>query len=60
VRNRFKVLKSHVIQCGVKEVRRQEKVEGRVRCFRYGKKGHKKWECPKVKEKRREEEVAPL
>ena len=57
--NRFEVLKSQVMQCGVKEVRRQETVMEGVRCFRCGEKGHKKWECPQMKERKREE-MAPL
>jgi len=56
--NRFKALTSRVMQCGVKEVRRQETVEEGTRCFKYGKQGHKKWECPLKKESRKEE-VAP-
>jgi len=30
------------MQCEVKEVRRQEEAEGRVRCFRCGEEEHKK------------------
>jgi len=37
--NRFEVLKSRVMQCGVKELRRQEKVKVGVRCFKYEKEG---------------------
>jgi len=48
------------MQCKVREVRRQEVVEKRVRCFKYREEGHKKWECPKVKKKRKKEEAAPL
>jgi len=41
--NRFEVLKSWVIQYGVKEVRRQEEiVREEVRCFGCGEKEHKK------------------
>ena len=58
VDNRFKVLRSQVIQCGVREVRRQEAVRDVVKCFRCGQEGHKKWECPQKRESRREE-VAP-
>jgi len=53
VGNKFKVLKSHMIQCEVKEVRRQDVVKEEVRCFGCGEKGHKKWECPKMKERRK-------
>jgi len=56
--NRFEVLKGQVMQCGVRKVRRQEIVREEVRCFRYREKGHKKWECPKMK-KRKREETAP-
>jgi len=44
------------MQCGV---RRQEIVREAVRCFGCGEEGHKKWECPK-KKKRKREEAAPL
>jgi len=40
--NRFKVLKSRVMQCGVRKVRRQEMMREEVKCFGCGKKGHKK------------------
>jgi len=40
--NRFKVLKSWIMQCGVREVRRQEIVREEVRSFGCGKKGHKR------------------
>jgi len=55
--NRFGILGSQVMQYGVREVRRQEVVEQKVKCFQYGKEGHKKWECPEEKEKRREEAI---
>jgi len=44
--NKFKVLKSRVMQCGVEEkiIRRVEVVE--VECFKYREKGHKCKECP--------------
>jgi len=57
--NKFEVLKNRVMQCRVKEIRRQEVVEDVVRCFGCGEKGHKKWECPRKGEKSRKEEVAP-
>jgi len=57
--NKFEVLRSRVMQCGVREVRRQEVVGQKVKCFRCGKKGHKKWECPEGKGKKREEEAPP-
>jgi len=58
--NRFKVLGSRVMQCGMKDLRRQEVVKETPRCFTCGEEGHKKWECPKGKKERREEEVALL
>jgi len=57
--NRFEALRSRVMQCGVREVRRQEVVGNVVKCFKCGKEGHKKWECPRKKERREREEVAP-
>jgi len=53
--NRFEALASRVMQCSIKEVRRQEMIEEVVRCFRYGKQDHKKWEYTK---KNNGEEVA--
>jgi len=41
VENRFEVLKSRVMQCGVK-VRRQEVIKEEVKCFKCREKGHKK------------------
>jgi len=45
--NKFKVLASRMMKCGV-EIRRQETEESGwiVECFKYGKKGHKYRECP--------------
>jgi len=49
------------MQCGVREevkVKRQEMME-KVKCFRYWRVSHLKWECPNIeveKKKRREEE----
>ena len=45
------------MQYGVREVRRQEVVEQKVKCFWCGKEEHKKWECP---EKKKRKEVVPL
>jgi len=56
--NKFEVLKNRVMQCGVREVRRQEVVEDVVRCFGCGEEGHKKWECLRKKERSKNEEVA--
>jgi len=53
--NKFEVIASRVMQCGVREeikVRRQEVVE-KVKCFRYWRIGHYKWECPNIEEERR-------
>jgi len=47
------------MQYRVREVRRQEAVREVVKCFACGEEGHKKWECPK-KKKRKREEVALL
>ena len=33
--------------------------EAGVRCFAYGEREHKKWECPRKKERSKNEEVAP-
>jgi len=57
--NRFEVLRSWVMQCGVREVRRQETVREVVKCFGCGREGHKKWECPRKKERNKSEEAAP-
>jgi len=57
--NRFEALASRVMQCGVKEVRRQEAVREVVKCFGCEREGYKKWECPKKNERSRKEEVAP-
>jgi len=56
--NRFKVLRSRVMQCGVREVRRQKIVREEVKCFGCREKRHKKWECPNMR--RKQEEAAPL
>ena len=40
--NKFEVLKNRVIQCGVREVRRQKVVREAVKCFGCGEEGHKK------------------
>jgi len=42
VGNRFEALKDRVMQCGVRELRRQEVVEEKPQCFGCGKEGHKK------------------
>ena len=47
------------MQCGVREVRRQEIIREEATCFGCGKKEHKKWNCPQKKERRREEAVPP-
>jgi len=63
LQNRFEVIASRVMQCGMKEkveIRKQETVEEGVQCFRYWRIGHYKWECPvtKEKKKRRSKEAA--
>ena len=57
--NKFKVLRSQVMQCGVREVRRQEVVRDVVKCFGCGEEGHKKWEYPQKKERKRKEVASP-
>jgi len=57
--NKFEVLRSWVIQYGVREVRRQETVREVVKCFGCGRERHKKWECPRKKERSKNEETAP-
>jgi len=57
--NRFETLTSRVMQCGVKEVRRQETEREVVKCFGCGREGHKKWECPQKNERSRRKEAAP-
>jgi len=57
VTNRFEALGSQVMQYGVREVRRQEVVRDMVKCFGCEKEEHKKWECPRKKERSRSEEV---
>jgi len=59
VGNRFDVLKSQVIQYRVREVRRQEIVREEGRCFGCREKRHKKWECPKMKRRKKEEAAPP-
>jgi len=60
VTNRFEALGSRVIQCGVREVRRQEVVRNVVKCFGCGKEGHKKWECSRKEERSKSEEAASI
>jgi len=56
LQNKFEVLKSRVMQCGVKEktIRRQEAAV--VECFKYEEEGHKCRECPLWRKKKRVEE----
>jgi len=63
--NRFEVIVSRVMQCGVREkakVRRQETVEEEVQCFRCRGIGHYKWKCLniKVEKERRSEEAVRM
>ena len=58
LQNRFEVIASRVMQCGVKkkvEIRKQETVEEGVQCFRCWRIGHYKWKCPVTKEERKGE-----
>jgi len=48
--NKFEVLKSRVMQCGVEE-RTIRSVRVVVECFKYGKEGHKCRECPQWERK---------
>ena len=57
--SKFEMLGNRVMQCGVREVRRQDVVRDVVKCFACGEKGHKKWECPRKNERSRKKEVAP-
>ena len=51
--NKFKILKSQVMQCGIEErVVRSVRMEA-VRCFKYGEEGHKCRWCPTWKKKKR-------
>ena len=43
--NKFEVLKSRVMQCGVEERIIREVGVVEVKCFKYGEKGHKCKEC---------------
>jgi len=63
LQNRFEVIASRVMQCGVKEkveIRKQETVKEGVQCFRCWRIEHYKWEYPVTKEekKRRSKEAA--
>jgi len=40
--NKFDALASRVMQCGIKEVRKQKVVREVVKCFGCGREGHKK------------------
>ena len=55
--NKFEVLRSRVMQCGVEErmIRRHEAVV--VECFKCEEKGHKCRECPLQKERAEERVV---
>jgi len=57
--NKFEVLESYVMQYGMREVRRQEIVREKVKCFGCRKEEHKKWECPNMRKRKQEEAVLP-
>jgi len=57
--NKFEVLRSQVMQCKIREVKRQEVVRDMTKCFGCEKEGHRKWECPQKKKRKREEAVPP-
>jgi len=52
------------MRCRIREkvkVQRQKREEEEMKCFRYWRIGHYKWECPNIiaeKERRREEKIA--
>jgi len=47
-------LRSWVMQYEVREIRGQKIVERGVQCFKCREEKHKKWECLKIKEKKKE------
>ena len=53
-------MKNRVIQCGVRDIRRQEVVREVVKCFGCGEERRKKWECPRKKKEGKREEMGPL
>jgi len=53
------MLKSRVIQYGVREMRRQEVVREEVKCFGCRKKEHKKWEYLNIRKRKQEEATLP-
>ena len=57
--NKFKVLGSHVMQCGVRELRRQKIAREKVKYFECGEERHKKWECPNMRKKKQEKVALP-
>jgi len=63
-KNKFKVLVSQMMRCGVREevkVQRQEREEKKVKYFRCWRVEYYKWKCPNIvveKERRRKKEVA--
>jgi len=62
-KNKFEVLASQVMRCGVREevkVQRQEREEKEMKCFRCWGIGYYIWKCPNIvaeKERRRREKV---
>jgi len=55
LQNRFEMIASRVMQCGMKEkvkIRKQETVEEGVQYFRCWRIGHYKWECLVTKEEK--------
>jgi len=57
--NRFEMLKSRVIQYGIREMRRQEVVRKEVKCFGCREKEHKKWEYLNMRKRKQEEVTLP-
>jgi len=53
------MLKSRVIQYGIREMRRQEVVRKEVKCFGCREKEHKKWEYLNMRKRKQEEVTLP-
>ena len=58
LQNKFEVLKSRVMQCGVEEKTIRSVGPVGVKCFKYGEKGHKCRECPLWIRRKNEEKAA--
>jgi len=58
--NKFEVLKSRVMQCGVEERAIKSMRTVGVKCFKYEEKGHKCRECPAWMKRKKEEKAARM